>query len=156
MTIDQLKKNSVVIGRFYTPKIWYNEINWPFAAYGTTLFVLIGLIISIIRLIRKKYRRELESWNHLPEQGELFLHYLCDQQDHTCTTEKLNEILQCEGKTIESQRQSRSKFISSINPFFERNYGCHEAIQRFQAESDKRFVNYVISQEAVNIFTKKI
>jgi hypothetical protein len=156
MSIDQLKKNSLVIGHFYTPKIWYNQIEWDKFGYGVILLVIFGLIASIIRLSRHKYQQEIQSWSQLPEQGELFLHHLCAQPDHTCSTEKLNEILQCEGKTIESQRQSRSKFISSINLFFERNYGCQEAIQRLQAEGDKRFVNYMISQEAVDIFTKKI
>lgn len=156
MSIDQLKKESKVIGEFYTPNIWYNEINWNDVFYYSALFIVAVLVITILRFIKNKKQRELDSWGQLPEQGEFFLNYLCAQPNFTCTTEKLNEILQCEGKTIESQRQSRSKFISSINLFFERNHGCHEAIRRHQSEIDKRFVNYVISQEAVTIFTKKI
>jgi len=156
MTIDQLKKNSIVIGRFYTPKTWYSEIDWIETGYFLLLFILIGLAFKLYLFIQHNKQKELKSWSQLPEQGELFLTYLCEQANFTCTTEKLNEILQCEGKTIESQRQSRSKFISSINLFFERNHGCQEAIRRHQSEIDKRFVNYVISPEAVAIFTKKV
>jgi hypothetical protein len=156
MTIDQLKKNSVILGHFYTPRIWYNEVNWAGITFYLFLFILAGLVLTLLRIIKNKKLQEIKSWDQLPEQGELFLTYLCAQSNFTCTTEKLNEILQCEGKTIESQRQSRSKFISSINLFFERNHGIQEAIQRHQSEIDKRFVNYVISPEAVAIFTKKL
>ncbi len=156
MTIDQLKKNSIVLGHFYTPNIWYNEINWTQLINFLILLIVAILALTLFRFIKNKKEKELNSWNQLPEQGELFLTFLCAQANFTCTTEKLNEILQCEGKTIESQRQSRSKFISSINLFFERNHGCHEAIRRHQSDVDKRFVNYVISPEAVAIFTKKV
>ena len=156
MAIDQLKKNSMIIGQFYTPKVWYNEINWQELIYYTILIIVLALAIALIRSNKNRKQQEFNTWNQLPEQGELFLTYLCAQSNFTCTTEKLNEILQCEGKTIESQRQSRSKFISSINLFFERNHGCQEAIRRHQSEIDKRFVNYVISPEAVAIFTKKV
>ncbi len=155
MSLDQLKKNSRIIGNFYTPKIWYNEIDWNFVLFYGTMIIIAFLIIGIYLMINHRRKRELKSWKQLPEQGEIFLTYLSNQSNYTCTTEKLNEILQCEGKTIESQRQSRSKFISSINLFFERNYGCHDAISRHQSENDKRFVNYVISQEAVTIYTRK-
>lgn len=156
MKIEHLKKNSIVLGRFYTPNTWYNKINWTQLINFLILFIVVGLALTIFRFIQNKKEKELNSWSQLPEQGELFLSYLCEQANFTCTTEKLNEILQCEGKTIESQRQSRSKFISSINLFFERNYGCQEAIRRHQSDVDKRFVNYVISPEAVGIFTKKV
>ena len=156
MKIEHLKKNSIILGRFYTPNTWYNKINWTQLIYFLILFIVVGLALTIFRFNQHKKEKELNSWSQLPEQGELFLSYLCEQANFTCTTEKLNEILQCEGKTIESQRQSRSKFISSINLFFERNYGCQEAIRRQQSDVDKRFVNYVISPEAVGIFTKKV
>lgn len=154
MSIDQLKANSIVIGNFYTPDFWYNEIDWKEIINYMIVFILSSLFIGLLQYIKKKYNRALDHRDQLPEAGELFLKYLISQPNYSCTTEKLNEILKCEDKTIESQRQYRSKFILSVNVYFERYFNLPNAITRHQSDIDKRYVDYQLNPTAVEIINK--
>ena len=78
-----------------------------------------------------------------------FLNFIFNQKNNICTTEDLNKILQCSDKSIENQRQMRSKFISSLNTFIENQYHLPEAILRVPSEYDKRFVHYTILPSAL-------
>jgi hypothetical protein len=155
MTINQLKLNSVIIGDFYTPKNLFSEIEWKNSFKYLIVFIISVLISSIFQRFSNKQKQASDTWNHLPEYGEVFLNYLSKQSNYACSTEKVNEILNCESKTIESQRQYRSKFINAINDFFERYFNVPNAIIRHQSETDKRYVDYLLSPEAVDIINKR-
>lgn len=154
ISLDQLKKSSDVIGEFYVPNVWYNKINWQTTIYSFICLIFIVMLTIILKQIKSNRKGEEDIWNNLPEQGEQFLTYLCAQTTYMCTTEKLNEILKCGDKTIESQRQYRSKFIHSINDFFERYFKLANTITRHQSETDKRYVDYQLNPTAVEIINK--
>jgi hypothetical protein len=87
----------------------------------------------------------------LPEHALVFLNFILNQKNHICTTEDLNKILQCSDKSIENQRQIRSKFISSMNTFIENRYHLPETILRVPSEFDKRIVHYTILPSAIKM-----
>jgi hypothetical protein len=106
------------------------------------------LVWLVILLTKNKKLKTQNIWNHLPAEGEAFLKIMAKKDDLTCTTDELNTILGCADKSIESQRQYRSKFITSLNVFFERYFDISDAITRNQSATDKRYVDYQLKREA--------
>ena len=153
--LKTLKKSSVIIGKLYVPNTWYNRIHTATLLNYTFLFIIFILISFIVFISTKKARQAKSTWSQLPQEGEVFLKFIQKNENLICTTEELNTILGCSDKSIESQRQYRSKFITSINLFFERNFEIKEAINRNQSETDKRYVDYQLNSEAVEIAKNK-
>jgi hypothetical protein len=146
--VDSLIKGSIVVGKLYTPSSVLDDVH----VYHLVCFLLIILVlvqwISFQKWKKSKsyfVRKDLE----LPEHALVFLNFIFNQKNNICTTEDLNKILQCSDKSIENQRQMRSKFISSLNTFIENQYHLPEAILRVPSEFDKRFVHYTILSSAL-------
>lgn len=146
--IETLKKSSIILGDFYTPNVWYNKVSWSTWINYLYISMLAILVWLVILLTKNKKLKTQNIWNHLPAEGEAFLKIMAKKDDLTCTTDELNTILGCADKSIESQRQYRSKFITSLNVFFERYFDISDAITRNQSATDKRYVDYQLKREA--------
>jgi hypothetical protein len=148
--VDTLIKESVIIGNLYTPNTLIDELNYYHLVFFL-LFVLILVQWIYFQKLKKKRRYFLTKDMELPEHALVFLNFILNQKNHICTTEDLNKILQCSDKSIENQRQIRSKFISSMNTFIENRYHLPETILRVPSEFDKRFVHYTILPSAIKM-----
>jgi hypothetical protein len=148
--INTLLKDSIVMGSFYEPVTILDHIN----------YYLVGIILLIIVLFFqfweiRKYKISLSFSNRLLKVKELpefsleFLRFISNQESLICTTEELNKILNCSDKSIENQRQIRSKFISMLNLWIESEFHVTEAVARISSDYDKRFVNYTISPQCL-------
>jgi hypothetical protein len=148
MDINALKKSSIVLGDFYTPNVWYNKISW--SIYINYLYIgIIAILVWLIYLLTKNKKHKKQNiWNQLPAEANTFLKFITKKDDLTCTTDELNTLLGCADKSIESQRQYRSKFITTLNVFFERYFEIADAITRNQSATDKRYVDYQLKREA--------
>jgi hypothetical protein len=146
--IQTLKKSSIILGDFYTPNVWYNKVSWSTWINYLYIVIIAILVWLVILLTKNKKLKTQNIWNQLPAEGEAFLKFMVKKDDLTCTTDELNSLLGCADKSIESQRQYRSKFITSLNVFFERYFEISEAITRNQSATDKRYVDYQLKREA--------
>lgn len=149
--VDSLLKSSVYLGNFYQPITIWDQIDYPFYSY---LFLFLIIFVLVVMILRKKQEDESNAKSKnldLPEYSLEFLSFILNQENNICTTEDLNKILRCSDKSIENQRQIRSKFISTLNTCIENMYNLHEPILRIPSEYDKRFVNYTVSPQAVKI-----
>lgn len=151
MEIETLKKASVVLGDFYVPNVWYTKFKWSnLFNYWYIGLIFILLIVNLYQLKNRKQKTH-NIWKQLSPEAISILKFMVIKPNLNCTSEELNTILKCSEKSIESQRQYRSKFILSINQFFERNFELQDAIVRNQTEFDKRFVTYQLNLEAAEI-----
>lgn len=151
MEIETLKKASVVLGDFYVPNVWYTRFKWSnLFNYWYIGLIFILLIVNLYQLKNRKQKTH-NIWKQLSPEAISILKFMVIKPNLNCTSEELNTILKCSEKSIESQRQYRSKFILSINQFFERNFELQDAIVRNQTEFDKRFVTYQLNLEAAEI-----
>lgn len=151
--VNNLIKDSVELGSFYEPISYLDHFN----------YYLLGIILLIVVLlfqfweIRKHKisntinNNGLTKSKELPEFSLEFLKFISSQENLICTTEELNSILNCSDKSIENQRQIRSKFISTLNSWIENEYQVTEAIARISSEYDKRFVNYTLSEQGLSV-----
>ncbi len=153
--LKTLKKSSIIIGQFYLPNAWYNRIKTADPVYYVFLFIIFILVGIIIFISQNKAKQSKSTWSQLPQEGAEFLKFIQKKENLICTTDELNTILGCSDKSIESQRQYRSKFITSVNLFFERNFEIKEAITRNQSDTDKRYVDYQLNSDAVEIAKNK-
>jgi hypothetical protein len=148
MDLNTLKKSSIILGDFYTPNVWYNKISW--SMYINYLYIgIIAILVWLVYLLTKNKKHKKQNiWNQLPAEANSFLKFIVKKDDLTCTTDELNTLLGCADKSIESQRQYRSKFITTLNVFFERYFEIADAITRNQSATDKRYVDYQLKREA--------
>lgn len=73
--------------------------------------------------------------------------YKVNGADHLLSTDELSKIIECDSMAFDTQRQYRSKFISSINTYALDNFGISDAFYRLNHESDKRFIQYGVKKE---------
>jgi hypothetical protein len=77
--------------------------------------------------------------------------------DNHLTVDELNSILGIKKKTIEIQKRVRTEAINRINHKFNVNFNIETIfIERTRSSEDRRYFNYIINKENVNIYLKKI
>jgi hypothetical protein len=153
--VDSLIKESIVVGKLYTPSSVLDDLN----VYHLVCFLLIILVL-VQWIYFQKWKKNktyiVRKDMELPEHALVFLNFIFNQKSNICTKEDLNKILKCSDKSIENQRQLRSKFISSLNTFIENQYHLPEAILRVPSEFDKRFVHYTILPSALKVIEQML
>ena len=150
MAVKTLLKDSVQVGNLYEPVSILDHINYYMIGIVLLIIVLLFQFWEIRKYkMNQSYNNGMNKSKELPEFSLEFLTFMMSQENHTCTTEELNTILQCHDKSIESQRQIRAKFISSLNIWIENEYQVAEAVTRIPSEFDRRFVNYKISNQGL-------
>lgn len=155
--VNTLLKDSVVLGAVYEPVSVLENINYYLLGIVLLIIVLLFQFWEIrkYKIVYKFNQASLKS-KELPESSLAFLKFIANQENLICTTEELNMILNCSDKSIENQRQIRSKFISTLNIWIENEYQVTEAVARISSEFDKRFVNYTISPQGLRVLNQII
>lgn len=159
LTMDELRKDLVKIGTLY-------ETPWmPWSIKDIILGVFsvfsVGSVLFIIqngrknRSVRKSVNKGISSteksvWEILSPSGLAILDFVVEHGcDYMFSTEEISKLLGCDKKAFDTQRQYRSKFISSFNAFFEEHFMISDAIYRISSDEDKRFVCYQLSEKVV-------
>ncbi|MFM6947463.1 MAG: hypothetical protein ACKOWQ_00470 [Aquirufa sp.] len=152
ISVKSLLKDSAVLGTFYQPVSILDGINYYLVGI---VFLVFMLIIQFFKIRKNKliqsFHQGLVKSIEFPEYSQEFLRFMFNRENHICSTEELNAILNCSDKSIENQRQIRSKFISTLNLWIEIEFQVPEAIGRISSEHDKRFVNYTITTEGLRV-----
>jgi len=65
--------------------------------------------------------------------------------NHILTSNEITHLMGYDNQSYDTQRQYRSKLINHINEHFRNNYNIPIVIVRISSNTDKRFVDYVIS-----------
>lgn len=144
---DELIRNSVLLGELYskTPK---TQIKNQVLIFVLALFLLFAAIIIYRSVIKSKRKRSASSTQKPPKYFDKMLEaYKVNGADHLLSTDELSKIIECDSMAFDTQRQYRSKFISSINTYAFDNFGISEAFFRVNHESDKRFIQYGVKKE---------
>jgi hypothetical protein len=149
--VDSLLKNSNFLGNFYQPNSIWEELDWDLMIYLFGFIFVFGLITVVYRKKSKRFSNAQTKISELPDHSHEFLKFILNQENNICTTEDLNKILRCSDKSIENQRQIRSKFISTLNTCIENSHNLPESILRIPSEYDKRFINYTVSPNALKV-----
>lgn len=76
------------------------------------------------------------------------------QEKQEISSDVLNELLHCEKKSFDAQRQIRARFISKVNQYFSLNHDFDEFIERIKSKEDKRYMVYRISEDGKRLFLK--
>jgi hypothetical protein len=143
----ELQRNSILLGTLYsksTKTFTSNEIY----IFGLVFILIIGSTIILIRLLKSKGEKSDKSRPEIPKYfDKLLLEYKSKGPDHLITTEELSRIIECDSMAFDTQRQYRSKFISSFNTYAFDIFGVADAIFRINHDSDKRFIHYGIKKE---------
>ena len=143
----ELQRNSILLGTLYsksTKTFTSNEIY----IFGLVFFLIIGSTIILIRVLKSKGKKSDKSRLEIPKYfDKLLLEYKLKGPDHLITTEELSRIIECDSMAFDTQRQYRSKFISSVNTYALDTFGVADAIFRINHDSDKRFIHYGVKKE---------
>lgn len=93
----------------------------------------------------------------LPEKVEQLLKVFLEKgPEKYLSTEEINVILALEGKTFENIRKQRSSYLSILLKYIEEQFGVPDAIIRINQNSDKRFFQYRLTDEAYQKLKAKL
>jgi len=93
----------------------------------------------------------------LPEKVEQLLKVFLEKgPEKYLSTEEINVILELEGKTFENIRKQRSSYLSILLKYIEEQFGVPDAIIRINQNSDKRFFQYRLTDEAYQKLKAKL
>ena len=136
---------------------YYSGPNWTNFTF-LEAFLLSIILLLIILLTSLYFKKEKKAFitREFNEIEIAVLHAFAENPKQILTTQELNELIGCDKKTLESQKQIRFRFIVDINTLFKAKYNIDEAINRRTSEIDKRFVLYSMSEVAINIIKKGI
>jgi hypothetical protein len=147
MMVNELKKDSQLLGHFYTEGPKFSNIEYLIIALG--LFLFISMWINFRFSLKKNNLPKYDGINNLPAGGKEFIElFKLNGGDYLVSTEEISILLGCEKKAFDTQRQYRAQFINAMNQYFLDNYQIEEAVYRKADEDDKRFVKYGLKKGA--------
>lgn len=149
ISIDDMKNRAKTIGLFYTPTPFWDD--WPIGVIINSFGALL-IAICILLIIKNRKRIKLleqVNVNPNPEYYHEFMDFMMKREDHICSTNDLNDIIQVSDKPLDTQRQYRARFISQVNHYIHLRYGVAEGIERASSPTDKRFVYYKMSADVL-------
>lgn len=153
MKIDHMLASSELIGPMYFPS--FQRILRPIGYGLLMLFGLLSLYLNVRWRPRKK-RGGLPKVI-LPEKVEQLLKVFLEKgPEKYLSTEEINVILALEGKTFENIRKQRSSYLSILLKYIEEQFGVPDAIIRINQNSDKRFFQYRLTDEAYQKLKAKL
>ena len=153
MKIDHMLASSELIGPMYFPS--YQRTLRPIGYGILMLFGFLSLYLNVRWRPRKK-RGGLPKVV-LPEKVEQLLKILIEKgPEKYLNTEEINVILELEGKTFENIRKQRSSYLSILLKYIEEQFGVPDAIIRINQNSDKRFFQYRLTDEAYQKLKAKL
>lgn len=145
LDIRVLMNQSEEIGAFYTEPSWVN--------YEYYLYLIFSVIFLLSLIFNLKYFNNwqkfkvsfLKGGDLNPEALSFLDKCLALGVNHTLTSNEITHLMGYDNQSYDTQRQYRSKLINHINAHFKSNYNIPNVIVRISSNSDKRFVDYVIS-----------
>ncbi|WP_406749321.1 hypothetical protein [Aquirufa salirivi] len=143
-SIDTLFKQSKLLFKLYETEdnILYDSIFITFSL----ILILIALYYFIYQKRRriKIYTDDLNSFSNFEIE---ILHKMYSKGfNYEFSSDELNEILGAEKKPIETQRQIRSRFISTVNQKANLLFQISNSINRQKSNLDKRYTIYKLSE----------
>lgn len=145
MKLDQMLANSELVGPMFNPS--YSSFFKPLAYCILLTFVFFSMYLNIRWRPRKKQGALPKVI--LPEKVEQLLKVFIENgPNQDLGTDEINMILELEGKTFENIRKQRSSYLSILVKYIDEQFGIPDAIIRKNLDSDKRFFQYNLSDEA--------
>jgi hypothetical protein len=149
MSVDELRKNSQLVGRFYSKDPMFSNIEYLSIALGLLLFISVWFNYRFS--LKKNKMPKYDAINNLPAGGKEFIElFKLNGGDYLVSTDEISILLGCEKKAFDTQRQYRAQFINAMNQYFADHYQIEEAVFRIADEDDKRFVKYGLKKEALD------
>ena len=145
MKLDRIISSSDFIGPMYTP-----SFRRTFEPLGFVFLILIGMLSVYLNFRwRPRTKRGGMPKAILPEKVEQLLKVFIEKgPENSLSTEEINVILELEGKTFENIRKQRSSYLSILLKYIEEQFGVSDAVIRLNQNSDKRFFQYRLTDEA--------
>lgn len=158
LDVRVLLKQSEKIGPFYNSPPWLSFEGYLFLICSTVFFISVLFNLKYFRNWRK-WKSNFSNSNVLSAEALSFLHKcFALGLNHIFTSNEMTKLMGYDNQAYDTQRQYRSKLINHINEHFKHTYNIPHVIVRVSSNSDKRFVDYVISphdfekiQEIVNM-----
>ena len=158
LDVRVLLKQSEKIGPFYNLPPWLSFEGYLFLICSTVFFISVLFNLKYF-INRRKWKSNFSNSNVLSAEALSFLHKcFALGLNHIFTSNEMTKLMGYDNQAYDTQRQYRSKLINHINEHFKHTYNIPHVIVRVSSNSDKRFVDYVISphdfekiQEIVNM-----
>lgn len=145
LDIRVLMSQSEKIGPFYHPPLWLSDKGYLYLICSVIFILSIVLNLNYLRS-RRKWKSNFSNSNVLSAEALSFLHKcLALGLNHILTSNEITKLMGYDNQAYDTQRQYRSKLINHINLHFKNTYNIPNVIVRVSSNSDKRFVDYVIS-----------
>jgi hypothetical protein len=145
LDIRVLMSQSEEIGSLYNSPSWLpNE--WYL--YLTFLAIFFTSVLFNVKYFKnwRKFRTIFSKSSTLSNEALTFLDKCFSLGvNHVLTSNEITQLMGYDNQSYDTQRQYRSKLINHINSHFRDNYNIPIVIVRISSNSDKRFVEYVIS-----------
>ena len=150
LDIRVLMSQSEKIGPFYHPPLWLSDKGYLYLICSVIFILSIVLNLNYLRS-RRKWKSNFSNSNVLSAEALSFLHKcLALGLNHILTSNEITKLMGYDNQAYDTQRQYRSKLINHINLHFKNTYNIPNVIVRVSSNSDKRFVDYVISPHDFN------
>lgn len=145
LDIRVLLSQSEKIGPFYHSPLWLSDQGYLYLICSVIFILSILLNLNYLRSWRK-WKSNFSNSNVLSAEALSFLHKcLALGLNHILTSNEITKLMGYDNQAYDTQRQYRSKLINHINLYFKNTYNIPNVIVRVSSNSDKRFVDYVIS-----------
>lgn len=150
MTFDELRKNSISKGQFYSKEPYFSKNQIIYFLLGLLLFI--SILINLLLFKRSSKNNMIAGTISIPNGGVEFLELFKKHgENYLVSSEEISIILGSEKKAFDTQRQYRAQFLNSLNQYFLINHQIDEAIFRKTTEEDKRYMKYCIKPEALRV-----
>ena len=144
-TMNQLFRDSELVGPMFSKPSWFSRFIWQ----DWALFIVV--IIAAFGVFQfGKARKINEAGAEFKELTsidlsffQLFLEY---GLDYCLSTNDLNQLIGCDKKSVENQKQIRNRFVLALNQTIKDHFGEEECIVRKTSDQDKRFMLYCLSE----------
>lgn len=141
-SIEQMKQNSKLLGKLYLSESKSQLIY---------LFVALGLVGGLIFIFLRRNQRKLIDSQRIVELNDIekkvFEDLKTNKREEGLSTEQLNNLLEIGSKSIENQRKLRSDFLKNFEAKLSQIYQVSNPIERIPSKTDKRMMEYKLSEE---------
>ena len=145
LTMHQILSDSVKSGYMFKKITFFSQLLWQD-------WTLLGFILLVgflgFRFVQSKKMgiggTGFQDLNAI--ELSFFQLFLDHGLDYCLSTNDLNQLIGCDKKSVENQKQIRNRFVLSLNQSVKSYFGVEECIVRKTSDSDKRFLLYSLSE----------
>lgn len=148
ISYEELIRNSKVLGQLYSPTkgIWSSKNNL-IITFSIFILIFVGIAVYYKSKGSLEMNAPTSSKAHPKYFSDLLSLYASNGPNYLVSTDELSSILECDSMAFDTQRQYRSKFITSVNAYVFENYGIADSIFRQKQAFDKRIIQYGIKHD---------